>query len=198
METNTDPESERRYGVFDALNKAVEVFVSHSEKTFDDVMSNGLWPIADTACLDRIIVFRVWAKESHFAGEVYRWDRVQGGTAPIDNTLKVLPVTTALKRWVSVVSNDICVSLRRSEFADDEAAFLSPRGVMSILIMPVFTEHELWGIVTFHDNTNERGFDKDCTAMLRSTARLCANAIIREEVERNGRDLSPRWNTVKK
>jgi signal transduction histidine kinase/CheY-like chemotaxis protein len=183
---DTERRAESRGGIFDALNKAVEVFVSHNEEKFEDVMSNGLWPIADAASVDRIIVFRVWAKEKNFAGEVYRWDRLLGGTAPIDEALKILPVTTALKRWISAISDDSCVSLRRSEFLEDEAAFLSPRGVMSILIVPVFTEHEFWGVITFHDNTNERDFDRDCTALLRSAARLCANAIIRENVERKG------------
>jgi len=174
--------------VFDALNKAVEVFVSHSEESFDDVMSNGLWPIADAASIDRIIVFRMRTEESNIAGEVYRWDRLLGGTAPIDEALRVMPVTSALKRWISTMSDDSCISLRRSEFLADEAAFLSPRGVQSILIVPVFTEHAFWGVITFHDNTDERDFDADCTAMLRSAARLCANALIKETVEKSEAD----------
>jgi len=180
-----DNDAENRREVFDALNKAVEVFVSHSEDTFEDVMSNGLWPIADASSVDRIIVFRVWTKESAFAGEVYRWDRLLGGSAPIDEALRVLPVTTALKRWITSMADDTCVSLKRSEFLEDEAAFLSPRGVMSILIVPVFTEHDLWGVITFHDNVEERDFDEGCTALLRSAARLCANAIIKEKVQKN-------------
>jgi PAS domain S-box-containing protein len=172
---------ERRIVMMNALNKSLEIFVSYTEDMFDDIMSNSLRPIADAADLDRIIFFRVWEKERLYAGEVYRWDKVLGGTAPIDETLKVLPVFGAMQRWISVMSNDVCVSIRRSEFEEDEAAFLSPRGVMSIFIAPVFVEGNLWGVVTFHDNRNERDFDADCSAMLRSAARLCAAAIIREE-----------------
>ncbi|MDR2561923.1 MAG: diguanylate cyclase [Holophagales bacterium] len=164
-----------------ALHKALEVFVSYTERSFDDVMSNGLHTIADVADLDRILVFRVWAKKSDNAGEVYRWDRAEGGTRPVDENLRLLPVTPAMKRWVASVSKDCCVSLRRSEFTEEEAAFLTPRGVMSILIVPVFIEGEIWGIVTFHDNRNEREFDEGCTALLRSVARLCVSTIIRDE-----------------
>jgi len=164
-----------------ALNKALEIFVSHAEQSFDDVMSNGLYAIADVANIDRLLVCRVWAKERNSAGEIYRWDRLEGGTAPVSEEMKVLPVNTALKRWVVAMMNDSCVSLRRSGFLEDEAAFLSPHGVMSILIVPVFTEGDLWGVVTFHDNKNERDFDEGCTALLRSTARLCVSTIIREE-----------------
>jgi PAS domain S-box-containing protein len=165
----------------DALNKALEIFISYTEQEFDDVMSNGLRPIADAADIDRIILFRIWDKERDYAGEVYRWDKAKGGTTPVDEALEILPVFGAMKRWISLMVDNACVSLRRSEFKEDEAAFLTPRGVMSIFIAPVFIERNLWGVVTFHDSRNERDFDKDCSAMLRSAARLCAEVIIREE-----------------
>ncbi len=92
-------------------------------------------------------------------------------------------MTTALKRWFGAMMNDECVSLRRSEFTEDEAAFLSPRGVQSILIVPVFAERNLWGVTTFQDNAEERDFDDECIAMLRSTARLCVNMLQRSEME---------------
>jgi len=164
-----------------ALHKALEIFVSYTECSFDDVMSNGLRTIAEVAEVDRIIVFRVWAKERAGAGEIYRWDRVEGGTRPIDNELKVLPVTSALKRWISIMLDNSCVSLKCSKFLPDEYAFLSSRGVQSILIVPVFTEGDLWGVVTFNDQKNERDFSEDCTALLRSAARLCVSTILREE-----------------
>jgi diguanylate cyclase (GGDEF)-like protein len=162
-----------------ALNKSLETFVSYTERSFDDVMSNGLSQIANVTDVDRILVFRVWSKEQSGAGEIYRWDRIEGGTRPVDDALKVLPVFPALKRWISAMSEDTCVSLRRSEFLPDEDAFLSPRGVQSILIVPVFTEGDLWGVITFHDNKNERDFDEDCVVLLRSAARLCVSTIIR-------------------
>jgi len=168
-----------------ALNKSLEIFVSYTEKDIDDILSNGLKPIAAAAGLDRIIVFRILSKDAMLCGEKYRWDRVTGGTAPIDDTLRELPVTSAIRRWVSIISDDSCISLKRSEFKEDEAAFLSPRGVMSILIVPIFTEGEFWGVVTCHDNTTERDFDDDCIAMLHSAARMCASTIIRAEKTRS-------------
>jgi len=173
--------NERRELYANALNKSLEVFVSYTEKEVDDILSNGLKPIAAAAGLDRIIVFRISNIEAMLCGEKYRWDRIMGGTAPIDHILKELPVTPTIKRWVSIISDDTCISLKRSEFKEDEAAFLATRGVMSILIVPVFTEGAFWGVITCQDNTMERDFDKDCVAMLRSTARMCVSTIIRAE-----------------
>jgi diguanylate cyclase (GGDEF)-like protein len=178
-------ENERR-GIFaDALNKSLEILVSYTEKDIDHILSNGLWPIANAAGLDRIILFRIMDKDTRHFGEKYRWDRLTGGTAPIDDNLRELPIIPAVKRWISIMSGDTCISLKRSEFKEDEAAFLGPRGVMSILIVPIFTEGKFWGVFTCHDNTKERDFDKDCIAMLRSTARICASTIIRSEKTRN-------------
>jgi len=173
--------NERRELYANALDKSLEIFVSYTEKDVDDILSNGLWPIAAVAGLDQIIVFNVSNKDAMFCGEKYRWDRIAGGTAPIDPALRELPVTSVIRRWVSIISNGSCISLKRGEFKEDEAEFLGPRGVMSILIVPVFTEGKFWGIVICQDNTEERDFDKDCIAMLRSTARMCANTIIKAE-----------------
>ena len=172
-----------------ALNKSLEIFVSYSEKEIDDTLSKGLWPIATAAGLDRIIVFRISNINTLACGEKYRWDRVLGGTAPIDETLRELPVTTAVKRWLSIISGNSCVSLKRSEFKEDEAAFLAPRDVMSILIVPIFTEGMFWGVVTCQDNTRERDFDKDCIAMLLSAMRICVSTIIRAEKTRSAEQV---------
>jgi len=177
--------NELRELYINALNKALEVFVSYAEKKFDDIMSNGLKPIAAAAGLDRILVFRISNREAMLCGEKYRWDRILGGTAPVDDALRELPVTSAIRRWVSMISDNSCIILRRNEFKEDEAEFLSPRGVMSILIVPVFTEGEFWGVVTCQDNTKERDFDEDCIAMLRSAARMCVSTIIRAEKTRS-------------
>jgi diguanylate cyclase (GGDEF)-like protein len=178
-------QNERRELYANALNKALEILVSYTEKDIGDILSHGLWPVADAAGLDRIIIFRIIDHDARNCGEKYRWDRLTGGTAPIDDTLRELPVTSAVKRWISIMSDDTCISLKRGEFKEDEAAFLCPRGVMSILIVPIYTESKFWGVVTCHDNTEERPFDKDCIAMLRSTARICASTIIREEKTKN-------------
>jgi diguanylate cyclase (GGDEF)-like protein len=176
---------ERRDLYANALNKSLEVFVSYSEKEFNDIMSKGLKPIAAAAGLDRITVFRIYNQEVMLSGEKYRWDRHKGGTVPVEDDLKELSLSPVLSRWISIMSDDFCINLKRSDFKEDEAAFLSPRGVMSILLIPVFTEGEFWGVVVCNDITKERDFDSDCIAMLRSTARMCVSTIIRAEKTQN-------------
>jgi len=173
--------NERRDLYAASLNKSLEIFVSYAEKEIDYIMSNGLKPIADAAGLDKIVIFCISNRDLMISGEKYRWDKDKGGTAPIDEVLKEMPANTAITRWISIMSDDSSISLKRSNFKEDEAAFLNPRGVVSILFIPVFTEGEFWGVVACLDNTKERDFDIDCIAMLRSTARMCISTIIRAE-----------------
>ena len=57
--TNSTPdECGHRVAITDALVKAIEIFTSHSEKKFDDVISKGIKLIAEAAGLDRIVFYR--------------------------------------------------------------------------------------------------------------------------------------------
>jgi alcohol dehydrogenase class IV len=50
--------SYRRKVVFaDALSKAIEVFTSHAEKSFEDVMANGIGSIAEATHLNRVVIY---------------------------------------------------------------------------------------------------------------------------------------------
>jgi hypothetical protein len=160
--------NERRTLYANALNQSLEILVSYTEKDADDILSNGLEPIAAATGLNRIIVFRIFGKDAMLCGERYRRDRIIGGTVPI-------------------ISDDSCISLKRSEFKENEAAFLAPRGVMSILIVPTFTKGKFWGVVACHDNSKERDFDKGCIDMLRPTVRMCASTIIKAEKTRSAK-----------
>jgi len=78
---NGTPEvSGRRDAIIDALNKSLDIFSSNNEKTFEDVMTNGIWPLADVVGLDRVVFYKVmdFVEEKRF-GQIYRWDKAEGG-----------------------------------------------------------------------------------------------------------------------
>ena len=167
-----------------ALNQALEIFTSNNGKTFDDVMTDGLRPIADAAGLDSIIVYSLLNNEAekHF-GQVYRWVKEEGGIAPINESLRVLPNNPTIKRWIEALSKGSLLTIKASGLDEDEKAFLDKFGVTSILLAPVFTKEKLWGAVSFQNHHIEQYFDEESTALLNSAARLCANFIIRSEME---------------
>jgi two-component system, sensor histidine kinase and response regulator len=174
--------SEHRAAIIDALNKAIEIFSSHSEETFDDVMSNGIKPIANAVGLDRVVFYSLVGKEEEKRfGQIYRWDKSKGGLMSVADELQVLHDNPVIERISSIITKGDCAKFREGVFSEDERALFSAYGVRSVLYMPIFTLGKLWGAVAFQDHTNDRYFDEDCADLLHSAARIFANGIIREE-----------------
>ena len=174
--------SESRYAISNALNKAIEILTSHREESFDDVMSNGLRPIADAAGLNRIAVYRLLEGDERL-GQRYVWK--YGKSAPLDAELIEAPNNPPMIRLLKALMKGECVHGRLDIMAEDDAAFLGLFGIRSVLFVPIFTYNKFWGMVVLEDHTNYRYFDEDCLDLLRAAANLFANAFIRMEMTHN-------------
>ena len=174
--------------IVDALNKSIEIFTSHSENAFEEVMNLGLKPIAEAAGLNRIAVYRLLDKKSGRMGQIYVW--AYGKTVTLDKELVELPNVPPVIRWLNILKTGECINGNAREMPQDQADFCAIFGVKSILFVPVFTHGEFWGIVTLEDHTNYRYFEENCLDLLRSAARLCASAFIRNETEREAADAN--------
>jgi signal transduction histidine kinase/DNA-binding response OmpR family regulator/PAS domain-containing protein len=176
--------SDRRAAIVDALNKSVQIFSTHDEKTFDEVMTNGIRPFAEAVGLDRVVFYaQVDVEGGKRLGQVYRWDKSEGGLMSLAEELKVLPHHPVLERWVSTLSQGGFIRFRKSDYAEDVADLMRHYGVISILILPVFTHGKFWGAINFQDHHNDRYFDEDCNDLIYTAARVFSNAIIKAETE---------------
>ena len=175
--------SKRRADIVDSLNLAVDIFTTHSEKEFDDVINRGLKTIAQGAGLDRIVIYRRFNfEEKARFRQLYRWDKTKNGLVSLDEKLRILPNIPVLEQWIQTLSENNIVKIRESEMSGDEMAFLREFGVKSILIIPVFSHGSIWGAVSLQDHTNDSYFDDGCIDLLFSAAKICVNAIIRAEM----------------
>ncbi|MDR2729267.1 MAG: GAF domain-containing protein, partial [Treponema sp.] len=178
--------SGRHAAIVEALSKSIEIFSASKEDTFDEVMTNGIRPFADAVGLDRVVFYKMVDIEGgKRLGQVYRWDKSEGGLIYLADELRVLPNTPVIEHWFAVTSKGGNVRIRESDCSEDQAALLRPYGIRSILLIPIFTYGELWGGVAFQDHTNDRYFDEDCADLLHSAARIFSNAIIKEEVRQS-------------
>ncbi|MDR1838727.1 MAG: response regulator, partial [Treponema sp.] len=174
---------ERSKKMADVLNKTAVTFLSNSEKTFEDIMTTGMTPIADMAGLDRLSVWRNSTVENILhTSQIYRWDRESGGTTEPTPGLTDVTFAKLAPRWEEL--------LPRGELINSpvrllpEAPMLQSFGVVSAFITPIFIGGELWGFVLFEDRKNERYFDSDHAEMMRTAALLCVNTVMRSEMER--------------
>jgi len=176
----------RRTGIVDGLIKSIEIFSNHNEDTFEEVMTNGIRPFADAVGIDRVVFYRLLkGKEGVSFGQIYRWDKSEGGIMSLAEELKVLPIIPVLEQWVEAAERGEHIRMRESDYSEAQAAFLGVYGIKSILLIPIFTHGDLWGAVSFQEHTNDRYFDEDCSDLLNSAARVFSNAIIRTEMANN-------------
>ncbi|MCL2086656.1 MAG: response regulator [Oscillospiraceae bacterium] len=175
---------EHREKLLLALNEAAVAFLSQSKKSFTDTMMGSVSPIADVTGLHRLSIWRNIEKPSGlYARQLYRWDRESGGTTTPQPLLQGdVPFSKLAPRWPEIFKNGDSINSPTKLL--QEAEMLKSFGVVSAYITPLFINGFLWGFGLFEDRKNERFFDENVSEILRSAGYLFANAIIRDEMER--------------
>jgi len=181
---NTD--LKRRDGIVAALNQAAATFAVCKEDTFNEVMSNALSPIAEAVGLDRFAVYTYKDTDGgKRLGQMYFWDKLDGGMISLTESLVILPDNKVVKDWVSILTRNKSIFKSWDGMTEAERDFMGLLGVRSIFLAPIFSHGEIWGAVTFQDHTKGLNFCEGCEDLLCSAAHLCASAIINEQAQKN-------------
>ncbi|MCL2721975.1 MAG: response regulator [Treponema sp.] len=169
----------------EALNKTAAVFLSSNADTFENMMSTGMGIIANAADLDRLNLWRNYStKEGLFASQIYRWDRAAGGTTEPTPELKSVSYSVIAPQWEKIFKNNNSVNSPVKDITGNEGIMMNAYGAKSVFVTPIFIKGGFWGFLLYSDHHNERHFDDCCTEMMKSAAFLCANAVIRAEMEK--------------
>jgi hypothetical protein len=84
----------------DAVNKVLEIFTPCTEHVFDDVMSSGLWPIANLADIDKMALFRnSRGDDGLLMSQIYRWSKESGGSTEIIPSYSNVPYAQLIPGW---------------------------------------------------------------------------------------------------
>jgi transcriptional regulator with GAF, ATPase, and Fis domain len=177
--------SDRRATIVEALDKSIEIFSASQEKTFEEVMTIGIRPFAEAVGLDRVVFYMMMnVEDGKRLGQIYRWDKLESGLLSLDDELRVLPKNPVLENLMIAAEKGNYIRMRESDYDETQAAFMGVYGIKSIIMIPIFTHSDLWGVVTFQDHKNDRYFDENCSDLLHIAARIFSNAIIRANTER--------------
>ena len=181
----------KREEMLDALNKTAIMFLAQNKETFDEMMASGVGRLADLFNIDRFSLFcNFTTPDGLHASQIYRWDREVGGTTPPNKMYADVTYSSFAPTWKGILEKDDVVNGPARLMAEREAATLKAAGVISAFVVPVFTDGAFWGFALFEDRHNERYFDDNCVEIMRSTAFLCANTVIRNEMERDREKLT--------
>jgi signal transduction histidine kinase/DNA-binding response OmpR family regulator/HPt (histidine-containing phosphotransfer) domain-containing protein len=84
-----------------------------------------------------------------------------------------------LKEWQEQLEEGDCILGTSSTFSQAEARILKQNDIRSLLIIPIFVENQLWGLLDFEDCQNEYQWTESEISILTSATRNIGNTIMR-------------------
>jgi hypothetical protein len=141
--------------------------------------------------VDRVYIFGVDHRETEYASQTFEWtsDRV----APeIDNPeLQNIPLREAgYTRWLEEMGRYRPVVGPIASFPASEQPMLEMQGILSLLILPIFSDGELAGFVGFDDCTQGRRWSSTDVDVLIALTMALGIALSREEEREAERAVS--------
>ena len=152
--------------------------------------------MADVVGADRVYIWKNSIKDGRlYCTQLYEWSEdvepQQGNEFTVD-----IPYDERIPSWEKKLSSGYCINSLVRDMSQIEQAQLSPQGILSILVVPVFLQEKFWGFVGFDDCQRERIFTENEESILRSGSLLIANALLRNEMTLSIRDTAARLEAV--
>ena len=185
---------EYRDTLLHAVNSAAGLLLNTNMDVFEKTLHQSMSIIADVADIDCVYLWRnhtsdgelfcfqvlEWSpQKTRFSGEPYKYSEV-------------------VPSWEETLSNGGYINNMVRNMSPEEQAHLTPDGILSILVMPIFIKKQFWGFVGFDDCHSERIFSKEEESILHSASILIANSFIRNEMTHDILDKSTRLEAAVK
>ncbi|MEW5938100.1 MAG: histidine kinase N-terminal 7TM domain-containing protein [Chloroflexota bacterium] len=173
-----------REAILHAVSLASELFLKSS--SWDRNVEKVLARLGEAAEVSRVYIFERHLAETGVpvVSQRYEWAR-EGVVPQIDNPdLQNLEWEAAgFARWEETFQKRGAVHGPVREFPESERAILAAQDILSLVVMPVFVEENLWGFVGFDECAREREWSEPELEALRAAADIFGAALTRGNVE---------------
>ncbi|MCL2028990.1 MAG: ATP-binding protein, partial [Deltaproteobacteria bacterium] len=171
-----------RDNLLQASNRAAAILLNADMDSFGEALSQSMRIVAESVKVDRVHIWENCAIDGRLnCTRIFEWPgggETRGGGAPMVD----IPYDEAAPGWEETLSGGNCISGLVRDMPPENQARLSPRGVLSILVVPVFVKDMFWGFVGFDDCRRERIFTEEEESILRSGGLLFVDAWLRNEM----------------
>ena len=185
-----------RDNLLNTVNNAASVLLQADVDEFDNALFRCMGMLGEAVNADRVYIWRNnTVKGKLFATQLYEWS--EGAEPQQDNEYTInIPYAESMPGWEEKLSNGLCINGLIRNMDEDAQAQLSPQGILSILIVPVFLRDRFWGFVGFDDCHNERIFSENEETILRSGSLLIAHAMLRNDLTMRIRSTANQLETA--
>ena len=174
-------EIEQRDNLLDAVNRAAIVLLQLEPEEFDNDLRNCMGMMAETVGADRVTIWKNYTKNQRlYCTQIYEWLGEARSHIGSDMTTGIT-YEEKIPSWEKVLSQGECINSLVHDLSSAEQAQLSPLGILSIFVAPVFSRGRFWGFIGYDDCHRERVFSENEQAILRSGGLLIVNALLRND-----------------
>jgi len=168
-----------------AVNQVASLLLATEKNDFANTVWECLGILGHCVQVDRVYIWENFIiDEILCTTQIYEWS--EGAPPQQGNELTVAkPYDEVIPTWEAILSKGDCINSLVKHMHPAEQAQLSPQGIISILIVPIFMNNKFWGFIGFDDCHKERRFLEVEISILTSGALLIASAMQRNEIMDN-------------
>ncbi len=186
----------RRDKILEAAGFAAERFLNAPSWTdcLDDVLERA----GEAASASRSYVFQNEQRDGEIlTTQTFEW--AAPGIEPtldLDRTLDVSYADAGFARWERSLADGKGISGRVREFPESERGRLERHGILSIIVVPIFSGGEWWGFIGYDQCEEEREWQPAEIEALSLVAHTLGAAIGRERAMRTLSETEARYQTL--
>ena len=185
-----------QHKLLQATNDVAAILLQSDPDEFEQDLWRCMDMMARAVDADRM---HIWRNHTHngelYCSQLYEWS--ENAEPQQDNEYTTgISYSKSIPGWEEQLSGGKCVNGIVSQMTQAEQNQLNPQGIVSILEVPVFFKDHFWGFVGFDDCRRERVFSESDEIILRSTALLFANALLRNSATESMRTSAAQMEAV--
>jgi len=172
---------DRQNNLLETVNKVSAALLESDVDNFKESLLQSMGMMGEAIGVDRVYIWenQIVDGKPHCT-QLYEWseyvDSRQSSENSSSNAFEDAPY------WETALSRGECINSIVRHMSQEEQEYLSPHGILSVLVVPVFLHDKFWGFVGFDDCKSERLFTENEELILRSGGRMIVNALIRNNM----------------
>ncbi len=166
---------------------------------FSTAITNALRTLASAADADRVYIYENHAHpktQELLMSQRFEWDRFSNEAQINSPTLQNIFYKTGFQRWYDVLSDNLTIASLVQELPKAEQELLAAQNIMSILLVPITIDDQLWGFIGFDDCHAKREWRGEEESVLVAMAGSIGGAIARERMDNKLRQTSLELRSV--
>jgi len=168
--------------LLETVNNIASTLLEPDIDKFEINLFKAFGMLAEAVNVDRVYIWQNHTVDNElYCTQLYEWSE---GAQPMQSNEYTIdiPYSENMTGLEQLFESGGSLNGIVSQMIPEYQAHLTPQGILSIILVPVFLNNGFWGFVGFDDCKKERIFTESEEHILRSASLIIASAIMRREV----------------